>query len=218
MKLLITILNVFIINLAFCQEYELLDLRDSTSYKTININGTLWMLDNLSYVTELSRTPNDSVRRVHNLENVSGRYYHFQELDSVCPRGWKLATYQNWIDYFLYFGSLKNIEMKALTIDIEEDPFHRVIEHEDGINFFEQGNPLNLQAVSRFQGENVSSSPTYPFGDYWVIDPEAEFTGMTHIHIINDWDVIPIHSHEHHMNPEKPEEIRRFMCRCVKEK
>ena len=216
----ILILSGILISTSFnsCQSDSVLtDPRDGEKYRTVKINETIWMLDNLEYETFLSREPNDSLRKAHNIENISGRYYHFQELDSVCPTGWKLATYQNWIDYFLYFGSFKNIEIKASTIDIEEDSFHRVIEHEDTINFFEKGNPLNLQAVSRFQGENVSSSPTNPFADYWVNDPEAEFNGLAHIHIINDWGFIPIHSHDHHMNPEKPSELRRFMCRCVKE-
>ncbi len=38
----------------FGQIVALTDVRDEYSYQTLNTNGTIWMLDNFNFVTDLS--------------------------------------------------------------------------------------------------------------------------------------------------------------------
>jgi uncharacterized protein (TIGR02145 family) len=214
MKSIIPILLILIVSLVKGQSINYLDLRDSSIYKTININGTIWMLDNMRYETDLSRQPTLAEKEKHNLSNTEGRYYHFLELDSICPNGWRLPKWEDWESYMNYL--LKDYDRLQLTIETAKDPHHHVIEGFYGVmDIFAEGNSLNLRPVGRFQGESISTSPDTPFADYWTLDENEDIPGTSHAHL---WEVLNIHSHEHHMDPTKEDEIRRFMCRCVKDK
>ena len=215
MKSVITLLLIVTVNLADCQNTEYLDLRDSSIYRTININGTLWMTDNMNLYTVLSKEPTRTQKEKHNLLDTEGRYYHFQELDSICPKGWRLPKWEDWKSYLNYL--LVDNDTLQLTMETVDSPnHHHVIEGFFGIiDLFEKGNPLNLNPVGRFQGQVLSTNPDTPFADFWTLDENEQFLGRSHAHL---WEVLNIHSHEHHMNPNKEDEIRRFMCRCLKEK
>jgi hypothetical protein len=41
------------------------------------------------------------------------------------------------------------------------------------------------------------------------------YPGTSHIHLFNEYT--NIHSHEHNLNPEEKDKLRRFLVRCIKE-
>jgi uncharacterized protein (TIGR02145 family) len=196
----------------YAQPEELFeDSRDGQKYRIVKIGETLWFQDNLMYETLLSKPLSDENKERHNLQSTKGRYYHFQELDSICPKGWRLPDWKDWNNYINYL--LKDNDTLQLTMETVGEPHHHIIEGFSGvINLFEEGNPLDLHPVGRYQGQIVSTNPDTPFADYWTIDENEAINGTSHAHL---WDVLNIHSHKHHMNPNNEKELRRFMVRCV---
>ena len=84
-------------------EGSLTDLRDGQVYRTIEINGQVWMAENLNYKTDDSRCYHDS------LENCAkyGRLYVWAEALNVCPEGWHLPDTTEW--YALLYGTIGDI-------------------------------------------------------------------------------------------------------------
>ena len=205
------VLLIFLLSILPCygQDDILIDVRDGKSYPVININGTIWMLDNLNLETALSTGLSQLYIDRYNLR---GRYYHMSELDSVCPTGWRLPDVQDWIDYYDFMVSTQYSEV-SLAIDSMTKPVHYTISnYSETIDLFANTNLLNLKATGRIEG-NVQNIPN-DYADYWTLDDNEEFKGRTHIHIMNPWTTI--HSHKNHLRPKKVEELRKFMVRCVK--
>jgi uncharacterized protein (TIGR02145 family) len=76
------------------------DSRDQVIYKTQEINGLTWMLDNLQFETDSSWChQNDS----KNCEKY-GRLYTWEDAMSACPDGWRLPTQAEWMDLSLHFA------------------------------------------------------------------------------------------------------------------
>ena len=67
-------------------EFE--DPRDGRVYKTVDIDGQLWMAQNMNYATENSFCYE---RDESNCEYL-GRLYEVSDIDSVCPAGWKIPS------------------------------------------------------------------------------------------------------------------------------
>ena len=172
------------------------------------------MLDNLNYQTDLSKqlTPNDKSK--YGLADVGGRYYHYMEREILCPEGWRLPSWKDWENYLFYVAD--HVDSVHIETEVDEDPhhYHNNYGFDNPDFLFYDGNPLNLSPIGRFQGEDFIYNFETPFADYWTEDEHESYPGRTHAHL---WEVVNVHSHEHHMNSEEPDELRRFMCRCVKE-
>lgn len=99
---LVSIVFIFSSNGCWAQLDTLTDLRDGKKYRIKTISNTTWMIDNLDYEAknsvELTQEQKDKFSTGLTQEqknkfkefNLSGRYYHFETADSVCPDGWKL--------------------------------------------------------------------------------------------------------------------------------
>jgi uncharacterized protein (TIGR02145 family) len=72
---------------------EFVDCRDSLSYKVVDIRGTLWMAENLNYESELSSPM--SPEQLAKQPGLTGRYYHLNEIDSICPCDRKLPDVED---------------------------------------------------------------------------------------------------------------------------
>ena len=79
-------------------EETLVDSRDSTEYKTVEIDGVRWMAYNLNYDT------NDSNSVESKLPKNGGRFYSWDRAINACPTGWRLPTLAEWKKMISIFG------------------------------------------------------------------------------------------------------------------
>lgn len=198
----------------FAQIDTLTDLRDGKSYRIKTISNTVWMLDNLDYEANYSVGLSEEQKKKFEKFNLHGRYYHFINADSVCPSGWRIPKTQDWIDYFNFLVKESprkvNLEIIELT---EENYYLSFANYEKRIDLFKKENALNLNPTGRIEGEKFNIPDVY--ADYFTTDSKETFKGKSHIHIMNVYTTI--HSHEHNMQPNKEEKLRKFMVRCVKQ-
>ena len=193
------------------QSTTLTDLRDGKSYQTVNINGTLWMLDNLDHITQNSTGLTSKQIENYRQFNLNGRYYHFQELDSICPVDWRLPDVDDWTRYFNFLVTdYPEVKLDILSFD-EDNYYTSFMNYDKSIDLFKEDNPLNLNPTGRIEGKTFNIPDVY--ADYWTRDPQETFEGKSHIHIMNAWTTI--HSHKHHLRPNKKNKLRKFMVRCV---
>jgi uncharacterized protein (TIGR02145 family) len=69
------------------------DARDNQSYVYVNINGQVWMAENLNYKASGSKN------------NEYGSFYDWETAKNVCPSGWHLPTNDDWNKLANYAGS-----------------------------------------------------------------------------------------------------------------
>ena len=86
------------------------DERDGQEYRYTNLLGKKWMLDNLNYFTELSLDLSEEERAKYDIP--PSRWYHQLEIDTVCPKGWRLPTAEELIDYMTMITEEKNGRLK----------------------------------------------------------------------------------------------------------
>lgn len=68
------------------------DKRDNKTYPVVTIGTTVWLAENLNYVTKNSWC--------NNCDNY-GRHYTHEEALKVCPEGWHLASFDEWKKLYL---------------------------------------------------------------------------------------------------------------------
>ena len=202
--------NVF----CWAQIDTLTDLRDGKKYRTKTISNTTWMIDNLDYEAKNSVGLTEEQKLKYKAFNLNGRFYHFERIDSVCPNGWRIPITPDWIDYFNFLVKESPRKVKLETKELtEENYYFSFLNYEKRIDLFKKENPLNLKPTGRIEGGKFNFSDV--FADYFTSDSKETFKGRSHIHIMNVYTTI--HSHEHNMQPDKEEELRKFMVRCVKQ-
>jgi len=197
--------------LANGQSGTLIDARDGKSYLTTEINGVQWMLKNLEFETprSVAVTPEQAER--FKQFKLQGRYYHFEELDSVCPTGWRIPNVQDWTTYFQFLAeAYPEIKLDVLTFD-EDNHYTTFMNYNQRIDLFKENNPMNLNPTGRIEGTTFNVPDVY--ADLWTLDDEETFMGKSHIHIMNPWTTI--HSHKHNLKPKQEKKLRKFMVRCV---
>ncbi len=201
--------------------YFLIDQRDGQKYATTTIDGTVWMAENLAFATELSFGPPDTLLSLQ--PDFKGRWYHMSEIKSICPSGWRLPYLEDWLNYFNYLANNSNGNYELITWTTD----YRLTNFEEYFDLFEEGNPLTILPAGIYEGNAFMYRPGS--ADYWMMDiiprhqsekksfkvVKKSYPGKAHIHLYNQYT--HIHSHDHHLENEKPDQIRRFLCRCVEE-
>jgi uncharacterized protein (TIGR02145 family) len=215
---------------SFCfgQTETLIDVRDNKIYQTSEINGTVWMLDNLDFVTKQSYEPTTEQKNTY---NIKGRYYHLSEIDSVCPIGWQLPDPDDWLGYFELLAKQHD---PKVDIEFTGNVMNFTISgYKDEIDIYGKDNPLYLAPTGRYEGTAYNRPNDY--SDYWTFDAptyqtmrDKIHTGEDHVHImsgaikgkththIRPASFTNIHTHDHHLKPNQEKKLRRFMVRCVK--
>jgi len=81
---------------------RLIDGRDGQKYKVVEINGKMWMAENLNYQppTGISLCYNDDISSC----NKYGRLYDWRTAMKACPVGWHLPTRREWGDLAIFAG------------------------------------------------------------------------------------------------------------------
>lgn len=77
------------------------DPRDGQTYKTVEINGKIWLVENLNYdVGDGCWIYGDDPKN----EKKYGRLYTWEAAKKACPPGWRLPTNEEWNALLVSFG------------------------------------------------------------------------------------------------------------------
>lgn len=183
----------------FFAESKITDHRDGKSYKTLTINKTTWLAENMRYKTEEV----DIVKENYYGNEVDDYYYPHYESDEVCPAGFRIPKESEWKDYVHTLLALKEISKSAIS-----DHFHKsrrvtgssLTVMDSTFSFFNDPNPLNIKISGMMQGDEYVSDDAHNF---WSrrdgIDDNKYHLHIQKSHYGN-------HSHRHHIFTKK---IRR---------
>ncbi len=212
-------ISIFCSLSAFGQNDILVDKRDGQKYRITEISGLKWMLDDLNYFTEWSFDLSKEDRGKYNVPPA--RWYHLTEIDSVCPDGWRLPTGDEWLAYIKM-----QLDEQAKYSEGTYKSDYAIWNIKDDLDLYESGNPLSLQVMGIFEGDQFFQHSGS--ADYWIQDiPEISEVGKnsglravkktypnrSHVHLYPDRT--NFHSHKHHLDMDDSTTMRRFLVRCV---
>lgn len=173
------------------------DIRDSITYKIVDINDQYWFVDDLKYGTI------DSLNIVAKA-NIEGCFYSKESALKSCPKGWRLPNIKDWKNALGYIESENNY--KKNKIKVNENRNKLQYNGRKGTNLFSNFNPLDLRRTGRIDhGELIS----FGLVDYWVEDYQNL---LTHAHIGSRH--VTIHNHEKGL-VENELPVRLFKVKCV---
>ena len=168
------------------------DERDHTSYTFTQLGHLFWMTENLRYDAKGSTCLQDC-------DQI--RFYDYQNLQGVCPEGWRLPTMEEWD---LFTDSFEGVQKAKM---MENNKKNYRVDFLDQYNLFD-ANVLHIQNYGRMEGGKVGKGN---FIDYWTTNQSTD--DRFHMHITPY--SITGHTHKHHLKTSKPEEYRLFPIRCV---
>ena len=105
---------VLIINIS--GQEKLTDPRDGNTYKTLTIDNSIWMVENLRY-----KAPDGaySFDNDPNNNRIYGVLYNWKTAMKVCPAGWHLPTgaeYRKLVDYYDQTGKWKKKQSDTVSL------------------------------------------------------------------------------------------------------
>jgi uncharacterized protein (TIGR02145 family) len=185
----------------------LVDVRDNKVYEIVRINKLWWFKDNLNYETKLSHCPNYNKK---DSDCEQGNFYAYQELDTICPKGWRVAETTDWEKYLKVIRESKNIEIENIGIDTFPGEYLSInfTDLTDQLHLFEKNNPLGLASYGWVEGRKRNNKNT---ATLWAKHPGYN-DNRFHLHI-GDKNYI-LHTHAHNID-DKSRKVRKFMVKCV---
>ena len=148
---------------------------DGRKYYTTEIAGKTWMKNNYA-----GGTCGIPYRNSKAMAILFGKYYTWEEAQTVCPEGWHLSTESEWNDMIGQFGKLAGAYMVNATFNLTEKlwPYWPEVS---------KTNSSGLSAISAGYGYpgNSGSFNFCDYGSYALFWTDKEKDGMGHYKYIN---------------------------------
>jgi uncharacterized protein (TIGR02145 family) len=203
MKLLLFISSLLLTTIIKAQTGVFIDDRDQQVYKTIVIEGKTWFRENLRFQTTKSFCPNFNK---DSADCRAGNFYSNSELNTICPRGWHVATIAEWDSFLKILFRDNNINGGVLKYDTARMKDNFGITLPKSVLFSDT--LLNLVPTGWVEGAFLKKNDAL---SVWAIDTETR-DDKYHFHFGNNG--LTKHSHEHNIL-DKPKKVRKFAVRCV---
>jgi uncharacterized protein (TIGR02145 family) len=191
MKKILSTLAFLIIFICLSGQEKFTDKRDGNIYRTINIAGVTWMVENLKF-----KPKGGSVFFENDSNNVAGYglLYEWKTAMSVCPKGWHLPSGKE-------FQALTNFyEQKESWRIVPSDPFSFGIQLGGLQDFEDIFSEIDESGYYWTSTEYDKNSAEY--FSYMLIN------GMPVIDISRKEDITDIHG---------TEKSNKYSVRCVKD-
>ena len=187
------------------------DSRDGKTYPIVQMGDLLWFGTNLSYETPTSWC----VEEIKVKDCADGNYYYNTDLESLCPQGWRVATWTDWDETLKYQAQERGMSLDSITYDsLDFTLWSRVLLEGFNFNLMYDTLGLNFKATGFVEGASGKAKKKikYSLASFWVIDKKANDPRM-HIHM-NETGLNK-HNHSSSTVSGKPSKMRRFAVRCV---
>ena len=140
---LVRALTAFSLFESFACGDTLIDDRDGKTYATVQIGDQCWMAENLNVGTMIpaaaGQTDNDTIEKYcyDNQEmwcDLYGALYQWDEfmqystsegVKGICPKGWHVSTYSDWLALIDYLGGSEHAGIKLKSTRTDPDPHPR---------------------------------------------------------------------------------------------
>ncbi len=144
------------------------DTRDQKEYRVADINGAIWMADNMDFVQYYYLKgwgfPDGKNNEIIDggyvcNEKVRGWYGSEDSKYFACPNGWRLPNYQEFENLIKYF----NNDFKALfaPLDDANDCYNNAVDNKSGMEFYPHKYPHK---------ENGYGCESNVYIEYWTSD------------------------------------------------
>lgn len=200
----------FTVLLAFCaftckgQSSIYADSRDGKTYPVITLGDLQWFKSNLRYETTMSWCAQHG--KGANCDD--GNFYYYNDIDSVCPQGWRVATWNDWensVKVIMFKHGLNSDSLEYKT------GYARAAVIVTGVNLINDTLGLDIKQTGWVQGKKRQRR-NHDQANFFIID-QATKDRTTHIHA---WSTGYL-KHGHDFNfIDKPRKQRRLSVRCVK--
>ena len=180
------------------------DRRDGNTYQTITIGKRVWLRENLRFKTSLSFFPNVN-KDTSDLKY--GNYYSYNEMNTICPEGWHVATIKEFEEYLHALAVLNNIPDSSIIRTTQQNRDSAAHISIGGLNPFND-TLLNFPLIGWVEGKKVENKKSVTI---WLADTHTN-DDKFHAHIGSLGYFI--HTHLHNVI-DKPKRVRKFTVRCV---
>ena len=184
------------------------DPRDGTTYPIAEIGDLLWFGTNLAYETPTSWCAEDIKDK--DTQCAEGNYYYNTSFDSLCPKGWRVATWTDWENSIKRIVQNNGMNPDSITYDTTDfTTWSSVLVL--GFNLMDDTLSLNIKINGWVEAKKGKKGKAKRFmkwtvASYWVVDEESNDSRM-HMHMDNTG----LNKHNHSTR-------RRFGVRCVSDK
>ncbi len=205
MKTKVTIISIIILSIPSCvfaqADYNTInDTRDGEKYEVVRIHHQVWFKENLRYNSDDSKCYDNKKKNCDN-----GRLYGVDNLDSICPKGWRVPNLEdwrilkNWFQQDSIYALLDTLNWKA--------PIHHT--NQSGLSLKGDGYQFSHK---EFIGKQKATS-------IWL-NQINKYDEYYHAHIYGGEGIIFEKSNYHtnevlHAHPIENLEDRRFSIRCI---
>lgn len=166
------------------------DPRDGQVYYTVTIGNTEWMRQNLAWAG--AGRPYEDCEA---MSDIFGRYYDWEEAQSACPDGWRLATDEDWAEVAGLYGdtSEPGTNYEGLAGDLLENLYF------NGTRMWEYWREVNVTNASRLsimpagyatiEGDDYKFGNVYEYAAFWTGDAVGENDGLVR-YIVSGYDTV----------------------------